>query len=106
MRVTSHPQCASCEHATASTYTHRYRRHTNNTHARVIVIMHVDNLEVAINAHLPDILRRADLEKSTVKTLQKELESKLLMSLDTKKNYIRDQVRGDGCGACVRGVRR
>jgi hypothetical protein len=55
--------------------------------------MHVDNLEVAINAHLPDILRRADLEKSTVKTLQKELESKLLMSLDTKKNYIRDQVR-------------
>jgi hypothetical protein len=58
--------------------------------------MHVDNLEVAINAHLPDILRRADLEKSTVKTLQKELESKLLMSLDTKKNYIRDQVRGDG----------
>ena len=88
MRVTSHPQCASCEHATASTYTHRYRRH-----ARVIVIMHVDNLEVAINAHLPDILRRADLEKSTVKTLQKELESKLLMSLDTKKNYIRDQVR-------------
>ena len=76
------------------------------THEQHTDIMHVDNLEVAINAHLPDILRRADLEKSTVKTLQKELESKLLMSLDTKKNYIRDQVRGDGCGACVRGVRR
>lgn len=53
----------------------------------------MNDLEIAINAHLPEILRRADLEKSTVKTLQKELESKLLMSLDTKKNYIRDQVR-------------
>ena len=53
----------------------------------------MNDLEIAINTHLPEILRRADLEKSTVKTLQKELESKLLMSLDSKKNYIRDQVR-------------
>ena len=44
-------------------------------------------------AYLPTILRGADLEKSTVKSLQKELETKLGMGLSEKKNFIREQVR-------------
>lgn len=53
----------------------------------------MDRLESDIMAYLPTILRGADLEKSTVKSLQKELETKLGMGLSEKKNFIREQVR-------------
>ena len=63
------------------------RTNPNRTTARM------DRLESDIMAYLPTILRGADLEKSTVKSLQKELETKLGMGLSEKKNFIREQVR-------------
>jgi hypothetical protein len=51
------------------------------------------SLEHEIMQHLPAILRNADLEKSTVKSLQHELEQKLGFQLGAQKGFIRDQVR-------------
>ena len=42
---------------------------------------------------LPDIIRGADLEKATVRTLQKSLEDSLGRDLGEHKNFIRAEVR-------------
>jgi len=52
------------------------------------------DLERAIDEHLPSIVRRADLQTSTIAMLHRELEIVLATSLETKKAYVREQVRG------------
>ena len=42
---------------------------------------------------LPDIIRGADLEKATVRTLQKSLENSMGRDLGEHKNFIRTEVR-------------
>ena len=42
---------------------------------------------------LPDIIRGADLEKATVRTLQKSLENSMGRDLGEHKNFIRAEVR-------------
>ena len=49
--------------------------------------------DVAVVKRLHAILKDADLEKTTVKNIQKQLESDLDINLSDRKQFIRDEVR-------------
>ena len=56
--------------------------------------------DVAVVKRLHAILKDADLEKTTVKNIQKQLESDLDINLSDRKQFIRDEVRVDYSPSC------
>ena len=49
--------------------------------------------DAVVVKRLHQILKNADLEKTTVKNIQKQLESDLQITLSDRKQFIRDEVR-------------
>ena len=56
--------------------------------------------DAVVVKRLHQILKNADLEKTTVKNIQKQLESDLQITLSDRKQFIRDEVRVDYSPSC------
>ena len=59
-------------------------------------------MDGAVIKRLHQILKNADLEKTTVKNIQKQLEVDLEISLSDRKAFIREEVRPPAASATLR----